>query len=140
MTAPLSIEEQIAEIEEAAERRWLAEFKKFSDDYDARVQKELGAYREFASTMALSLAEIDRGKSPGSTSRAWRLQIYTPNGEPTVDESSIAELTELVRMGAHFQFMLEEIKRQPPLQDHWEQFAMLLQLSEDDDTQKYHRF
>lgn len=137
MTEPLSIEERLAEIEEVAERRWLAEFKKFSDDYDARVQKELGAYREFASTMALSLAEIDRKKSPGTS---LRLQIYNPNGEPTVDESSIAELTELVRMGAHFKFMLDEIKRQPPLQDHWEQFAMLLQLSEDDDTQKYHRF
>ena len=126
-----AILDQIAEIEAAAEARWMAEFARFQQEQEDRVGEITDFYAdcyEFVEEAMLAAGE----PMPAMGALG--------NNGVKLDREALPEATKLLKMGMHFRFLLEEVKRQPSIQSHWEEFMMLLKLAEDDETRNYYRF
>lgn len=126
-----NVADQILAIEMAAEERWMAEFARFQQQQEARVDEITDFYADCYSFVEDAMV---------ATGRPMPAFGALGNGGKPIDRTALSEAIELLRMGQHFKFLLEEVKRQPGVQGHWEEFAMLLRLSEDDETKKYYRF
>jgi hypothetical protein len=108
-----AITDAVAEAEMKAEERWLAEFRRFTEDYESRMAARRAVWNKILTT-------IGYGDVTGDN----------------ISDTLLNELSRLLTMGRHFDFLLKAIKNDPVVAEHWTQLEVLLKLTEEEDVEK----
>ncbi len=133
-------QEQIFEREQAIEERWLEQFREQEE-----VLRKLWESRD-----PMRTAQAKIGEAAQSTLHNKGVVIPSlynqsqVNGNvsinntslPDIDDNAVIEVVDAtityITMGRDFEIILQAIKENPTLMSQWEQFLMMLRMSQDD--------